>query len=120
MSSPSKLILAVEGGLPSTCGYREATRVLRMGRRDCGRSVEVHRISMEWWFGPTRTPRLRFEPFSLIISHAVTSSPYAKSIKPGSRWGLHQIASAAMDTAAEKVWTQVDQHLAAILGCYRA
>ena len=60
---------------------------------------------------------LRFELFSLIRAAASDSSLYAASMNVGSRCGPHQIASAAIETAAEKACTQVDQDRAAMTGC---
>lgn len=39
-------------------------------------------------------------------------------MKFGSMYVPHQIARAVIDTAAEKVWTQVDHSLIAKRGCY--
>jgi hypothetical protein len=39
-------------------------------------------------------------------------------MKFGSMYVPHQIASAAIDTAPEKVWTHVDHNLTAKRGCY--
>lgn len=58
------------------------------------------------------------ERFSWIISHASHRSLYADSMNPGSMYLPHQIAKAAIETAAEKVWTQVDHNRADRRGCF--